>query len=75
MIDPALLARYRVRLDAAIAQASGNGARVTLRAPEDGARIWAEPQGEGVAWGVDDPKTGEALLRGRRLWDGSDVAP
>ena len=74
MINPAHFARYRCRIEPCIAQATSNGSRVTLRAPEDGAEVFAEPQGqEGIAWGVNDPKTGAALLRGRRLVDGSDV--
>ena len=48
--------------------------RVTLFALEDGAEVFADPQDqEGIAWGVNDPKTGAALLRGRRLTGGSDV--
>ena len=43
-----------------------------LRAP-DGAEVFAEPQAAGIAWGVNHPETGEALLRGRRLADGSDI--
>jgi hypothetical protein len=73
-INPALFARYRYRIEPCIAQAAANNARVSLRAHEDGAKIFAEPQPpDGIAWGVNDPKTGAALLRGRRLPDGSDA--
>ena len=73
MIDPALFARYRCRIEPCIAQASANGGRFTLRAHEDGAEVFAEPQGaDGIVWGVNDPKTGNPLLRGRRQVDGSD---
>lgn len=71
MIDPALRARYAVQLDAAIGQSVGNGCRFIMRAP-DGAEVFAEPWGDGVVWGVNDA-AGEVLLRGRRLFDGSDV--
>jgi hypothetical protein len=74
MIDPALFARYRCRIEPCIAQAVANGGRFALRAHEDGAEVFAEPQGpESIVWGVNDPKTGAALLRGRRLIDGSDA--
>ncbi len=74
MIDLALFARYRCRIEPCIAQAVASGQRSTLRAPEDGAEVFAEPHNqEGVMWGVNDPITGEALLRGRRLVDGSDA--
>ena len=75
MINPALFARYRCRIEPCIAQASATLSRVTLHTPEDGAEVFAEPsEPEGIAWGVNDPKTGDALLRGRRLSDGSDAA-
>ena len=74
MIDLALFARYRCRIEPSIAQAVANGSRVTFFAPDDGAEVFAEPQPpDGIAWGVNDPKTGAALLRGRRLADGSDA--
>lgn len=74
MIDLALFARYRCRIEPCIAQAAATSGRATLLAHEDGAEVFAEPQvPDGIAWGVNDPKTGNPLLRGLRLVDGSDT--
>lgn len=75
MIDLALFARHRCRIEPCIAQAVATGSRITLRAQEDGAEVFAEYHPKGVSWGVNSPSTGEALLRGSRLLNGSDAEP
>jgi hypothetical protein len=65
--------RYGAAIEEAIAKVNASRGLENIRA-FDGASVYAYPQGEGIAWGVNAHESGLNILRGLRRPDGSDEA-